>query len=71
MIEPEHIIKTRRIGLNPDKEIIDKFFSKKHRFVIFPNLKLKNKTHIAFDMKAKYPDLDDAAINKAMGSKFL
>lgn len=71
MIEPEHIIKTRRIGLNPDKEIIDKFFSKKHRFVIFPNLKLKNKTQIAFDMKAKYPDLDDVAINKAMGSKFL
>lgn len=71
MVEPEYLIKTRRIGLNPDKEITDKFFSKKHRFVIFPNLKLKNKTQIALDMKAMYPHLDNEAINKALGSKFL
>lgn len=71
MIEPEYIINTRRIGLNPAKEITDKFFSKKHRYVILLKLKLKNKTQIAIDMKAKYPDLDDAAINNAMGSKFL
>lgn len=71
MIEPEYIINTRRIGLNSKKENTDNFFSKKHRYVIFPNLKLRDKTRIAKDMKAKYPHLDDAAINKAMGSKFL
>lgn len=71
MVEPQFIINTRRIGLNPDKENIDLFFSKKHRYVIFPILKLKNKTQIALDMKVKYPSLEEAEINKALGSKFL
>jgi hypothetical protein len=71
MEEPKHIVSTRRIGLNPDREIVDVYFSKKHRFVIFPNLKLKNKTQIALDMKAKYSSMEDAEINRALGSKFL
>jgi hypothetical protein len=71
MIEPKHVITTRRIGLNADKEDVDVFFSKKHRFVIFPSLKLRDKTRIALDMKAKYPSMEDAEINKELGSKFL
>jgi hypothetical protein len=71
MIEPKHVITTRRIGLNADKEAVDVFFSKKHRFVIFPTLKLRDKTRIALDMKAKYPSMEDAEINKELGSKFL
>lgn len=71
MIEPRYIVSTRRIGLNPDREPVDEFFSKKHRYVTFPHLKLKNKTQIAFDMRAAYPLVDTAEINRALGSKFI
>lgn len=71
MIEPKYIVSTRRIGLNPDREPVDEFFSKKHRYVIFPHLKLKNKTQIAWDMCAAYPLVDTAEINMALGSIFI
>lgn len=69
---PDYIIKTNRIGLNPDRDGADRsFFNGKYRFVIFPHLKLKNKTQIAQDMREQFPELSIAEINCALGSKFL
>lgn len=69
---PTHIIKTRRIGLNASKDTSpDKvFYNGKYRFVIFPHLKLKDKTQIATDMRSQYPDYSFEEISKLLGSKF-
>lgn len=72
MQEPAYIIKTDRIGLNPARDTADRsFFNGKYRFIIFPRLKLKNKTRIAQDMRVQFPKLSIAEINKELGSKFL
>ena len=73
MKEPPHIIKTKRIGLNADKDETEGevFYNGKFRYVIFPHLKLKDKTQIARDMQQQYPELTVDQINKALGSKFL
>ena len=73
MIEPENIIATERIGLTESKDLTEgsKFFKGKFRFVIFPHLKLKNKTKIAEGMMKQFPDLSIDDINKKFGSKFL
>ncbi len=73
MKEPPHIIKTKRIGLNLDKDNNEGkiFYNGKFRYVIFPHLKLKDKTQIARDMQEQYPELTVDQINKALGSKFL
>jgi hypothetical protein len=72
MKDPDHIIKTRRIGLNPGNDDSSKFFyDAKYRFVIFPSLRLKDKTMIARDMQAQFPGMSTTEINKALGSKFL
>ena len=70
---PPHIIKTKRIGLNPDKDNTEGevFYNGKFRYVIFPHLKLKDKTQIARDMQQQFPDMTDDEINKRLGSKFL
>lgn len=73
MLIPEHIIKTRRIGLNPDKDISNEqsFYNGKFRYVIFPHLKLKDKTQIAVDMQSQFPNMTKEEINREFGSKFL
>lgn len=71
MTPPSHIIKTPRIGLNIDKDAERTFHQAKYRYVIFPHLKLKDKSKIAKDMKQQFPDLSTAEINKLFGSKFL
>ena len=73
MIKPENIIATERIGLNESKDLTEgsKFFNGKYRFVIFPHLKLKNKTKIAEGMIEQFPNLSIDDINKLFGSKFL
>jgi hypothetical protein len=68
---PPYIVKTKRIGLNPAKEINPYFHSAKLRYIVFPALKLKDKTQIALDMRKQYPDMAKAEINKALGSIFL
>lgn len=70
---PTHIIRTSRIGLNETKDITTQkeYFNGKFRFVIFPHLKLKDKTQISKDMQAQYPELTVEEINKLLGSKFL
>ena len=68
---PTHIIETKRIGLNSDKDSDEKFYDAKLRYVIFPRLKLKDKTQIARDMQMQFPALTTAEINEELGSKFL
>lgn len=70
---PNHIISTRRIGLNKTKDTSPEkeFYNGKFRYVIFPHLKLKDKTQIAIDMRAQYPDYTIAELNTLLGSKFL
>lgn len=52
MVIPEYIVRTNRIGLNPSRDAVDESFCNgKYRYVIFPHLKLKNKTQIAQDMR--------------------
>lgn len=70
---PKHIIKTNRIGLSDTKDISTQkeYYNGKFRFVIFPYLKLKDKTQISKDMQAQYPELSVEEINKLLGSKFL
>lgn len=73
MFEPTYIIETERIGLNVSKDVSEgaRFFNGKFRFVIFPHLKLKEKTKIAHHMKEQFTSLNIAEINKILGSKFL
>jgi len=73
MKEPPQIIKTKRVGLNADKDETEGelFYNGKFRYVILPHLKLKDKTQIARDMHEQYPELTVDQINKALGSKFL
>jgi hypothetical protein len=66
---PSHIIKTKRINLNPVKDSEGIFLNAKYRYVIFPYLKLKDKTAIAKDMLID--GFEIAEINKMLGSKFL
>lgn len=70
---PTHIIRTKRIGLSKTKDISTQkeYYNGKFRFVIFPHLKLKDKTQISKDMQAQYPELAVEEINKLFGSKFL
>lgn len=68
-VMPDRFHKTRRIGLNSAKDGGDDFHDAKLRYVIFPNLKLKDKTQIAKDMLTEGMEIPD--INKALGSKFL
>jgi hypothetical protein len=73
MKEPPHIIKTKRIGLNADKDETEGelFYNGKFRYVILPHLKLRDKMQIAHDMHEQYPELSVDQINKTLGSKFL
>ncbi|WP_146899787.1 hypothetical protein [Adhaeribacter aerolatus] len=72
MVVPEYIVKTKRIGLNPSKdELEQRFCNGKFRYVIFPYLKLKDKTTIAHDMLAQFPVLGKEGVNKELGSIFL
>jgi hypothetical protein len=72
MIPPDYVVRTNRIGLNKERDSTDgSFLNGKYRFVIFPYLKLKNKTKIAEDMREQFPDLPISEINRALGSKFL
>ncbi len=67
----KYIIKTRRIGLNPEKEKDNPFCFANYRYVILPHLKLKNKTQISLDMKQQFEKMTDTEINKVLGSVFL
>lgn len=72
MVVPPYIVKTNRIGLNPSKDNQEQSFCNgKYRYVIFPYLKLKNKTQIALDMQKQFPEMPTAEINRELGSKFL
>lgn len=75
MKQPTHIVKTNRIGLNPDNdETAQQFWNSKYRYVAFlPGcpLKLKNKTQIALDMHEQYPEHSKEELNKALGSVFI
>ncbi|HTE27221.1 hypothetical protein [Flavitalea sp.] len=72
MKDAEFIIKTKRIGLNAENDSQpESFYNSKYRFVIFPSLKLKDKTTIARDMQEQFPGMSIFEINKALGSKFL
>lgn len=72
LMEPfNHMIKTRRIGLNPDNDKDGFFYNAKLRYVIFPHLKLKDKTIIAYDMQEQFPSMSKEEINKELGSVFL
>lgn len=71
MTVPNYIIRTRRIGLNPDKQKDNPFCFANYRYVIFPHLKLKNKTQISLDMKQQFEKMTDTEINKVLGSVFL
>lgn len=68
----DKIIHTQRIGLNPIKDDAGQdFYGGKFRYVIFPHLKLRNKSQIARDMQEQFTDLTIPEINKALGSTFL
>jgi len=67
--KPDRFFKTKRIGLNAAKEGGTTFHEAKLRYVIFPSLKLKDKTQIARDMLAE--GLEIKEINSLLGSKFL
>ena len=72
MPEPKRIIQTKRINLNANKDNSDQnFHGAKLRYVIFPGLKLKDKTKIALDMQQQFPEMTISEINIEMGSKFL
>ncbi|TDG37119.1 hypothetical protein EZJ43_03090 [Pedobacter changchengzhani] len=73
MPEANHVIEANRIHLNEvkDTSLDSKFHQGKFRFVIFPHLKLAEKTQIAEDMQRQFPHLTTADINKLFGSKFL
>lgn len=71
MKTPSHIIETKRIGLNLDKDNDQNFYDSRLRYVIFPHLKLRDKTQIAFDMRQQFPEMTTSEINSAMGSTFL
>jgi hypothetical protein len=72
MLVPEYIVKTKRIGLNPSKDNQEQhFYNGKFRYVIFPYLKLRDKTTIAHDMLTQFPELGKEGVNKELGSKFL
>ena len=71
MQEPRHIIKTKRINLNITKDSDQNFHGAKLRYIIFPGLKLKDKTQIALDMQQQFPEMTTAEINTEIGSKFL
>jgi hypothetical protein len=71
MKSPEYIIKTKRIGLNAANDTQQSFYNGKYRFIIFPYLKLKDKTRIALDMNEQFPDMSNAEINKELGSIFI
>jgi hypothetical protein len=68
-VKPVAYHKTKRIGLNVGKGGADDFHEAKLRYVIFPKLKLKDKTQIAKDMLSEGMEITD--INKALGSVFL
>jgi hypothetical protein len=68
-VKPDRFYKTKRIGLNSSKDGGDDFHDAKLRYVIFPKLKLKDKTQIAKDMLSDGMEIIE--INKALGSKFL
>jgi hypothetical protein len=68
-VKPVAYHKTKRIGLNAGKDGADDFHEAKLRYVIFPKLKLKDKTQIAKDMLSEGMDIAD--INQTLGSKFL
>jgi hypothetical protein len=71
MVNPEYVVGTNRIGLNKNRDSADQsFYNGKYRYVIFPHLKLKNKTQIALDMQAQL-DWPIEKINKKLGSTFL
>jgi hypothetical protein len=69
----QKFIKTKRIGLNSAKDTSSnkQFYNSNLRYVIFPHLKLKNKTQIALDMQLQFPKLTNEEINKQFGSIFL
>lgn len=73
MIEPNYVIETIRIGLNGKNDLSEnqKFYKGNFRYVIFPHLKLKNKTQLAIDMKRQFEEMSNEEINKIFGSKFL
>ncbi|SFG29670.1 hypothetical protein [Pontibacter chinhatensis] len=72
MVDNRYVIKTSRIGLNKDNDTADQSFYKgKYRYVIFPHLKLKNKTQIALDMREQFPEMTIDEINRELGSRFL
>lgn len=68
---PKHIIKTKRINLNPDNDPSQEYYDARYRYVIFPKLKLANKAQIAYDMLEQYPQLEKAGVNEELGSIFL
>lgn len=72
LIKPEYMVRTNRIGLNSAKDEEDQssFYNGKYRYVIFPHLKLKNKTQIAHDMLVQL-EWPIERINKELGSRFL
>jgi len=69
---PDYIIKTHRLGLNPNSDNKeDKFHREKLRYVIFPYLKnIRNKIQIATDMKTQF-NLSNEEIKKYFGYKIL
>jgi|ERR1019366_2387025 hypothetical protein len=71
MYMPIRIIKTKRIGLNPEKGNSQKFYDEKLRYIIFPHLKLRDKSQIALDMRKQFSEMTNAEINKELGSTFL
>lgn len=72
MVDNRYVVKTSRIGLNKNNDTSDQsFYQGKYRFVVFPHLKLKNKTQIALDMREQFPEMTIAEINRELGSRFL
>jgi hypothetical protein len=69
-VAPNAFYKTRRIGLNKDRPGGNDFHDAPLRYVIFPSLKLRDKTQIAKDMLSSGTTTVDQ-INKLLGSKFL
>ena len=64
-------IKTKRIGLNLEKDEGQVFYSAKYRYVAYVNLKYAKKTQIAHDMKEQYDDMLEDDINNFFGWKIL
>ncbi len=71
MVDPGRVYKTKRIGLNMAKDPGGQFHQARLRYLIFPELKFRDKTGIAKDIKTQFPEMSDEEINRLMGSKFL